>query len=91
MDGVRPGLGGDAQQLGDVEVGLGRRPAAERVSLAGDPDVERVEVLLGVDGDAGEPGVLARPGDPHGDLATIGDQNFPHRRLSLLDQVCKGV
>ncbi|GIH21963.1 hypothetical protein Aph01nite_02730 [Acrocarpospora phusangensis] len=41
--------------------------------------MQRVQVLVGVDGDAAQAGVRARAGDPNGDLAAIGDQDLLHR------------
>src|SRR5690606_16697909 len=84
VDGVGAGAGGDVQQLGDVEVGLGRCSTAQRVRLAGHLDVQGVTVLLGVDGHAADPGVRTGTRDPYGDLAPIGYQNLLHRRPSFL-------
>ena len=46
-----------------------------------DPDVQGVPVGIGVDRDAADAGVLARPRHPDGDLATIGDEDLAHHDL----------
>ncbi len=53
VDGVGAGLGGHGEDLLRVEVGLARCAAAEGERLVGDPDVQRVAVGVGVDGNAG--------------------------------------
>ena len=68
--------GGDVEDLGDVEVGLGRRRAAQRVRLVGERDEQRVGVRVGVDGDAWQPGVGRGPDHADGDLATVGDEHL---------------
>ncbi|GAA2058157.1 hypothetical protein GCM10009839_79770 [Catenulispora yoronensis] len=40
--------------------------------------MERVPVGVGIDRDRADAGVLARAGDPDGDLATVGDQYLAH-------------
>jgi hypothetical protein len=72
-----------------VEVAVGRRRAAQRVGLVGDAYVQRIAVRLGVDGDASDAGVAARPSDADGDLAAVGDENLAHRSGSPRD--CEGA
>ena len=50
--------------------------AAQGVGLVGQPHEERVSVGVGVDRHAADAGVLARADDPHGDLASVGDQDL---------------
>ena len=76
---VGAGLLGDRDDLGDVEVGVGRRRAAQRVRLVGEPDEQRVAVGLGVDRDAADPGVLAGPDHADRDLTAVGDQDLLQR------------
>ena len=57
---------------------------AEGERLVGDAHVQRVAVRLGVDGHAGETGVLARSRHTHRDLTAVGDQDLLHRALLLL-------
>ena len=76
---VGAGLLGHRDDLGDVEVGVGRGRAAQRVRLVGEPDEQRVPVGVGVDGDAADPGVLAGPDHPDRDLAAVGDQDLLQR------------
>jgi hypothetical protein len=75
---VGAGRPGGGEDLVDAQVRVGRRAAAERERLVGEPDVPGVPVRLGVDRDAGQPGVPAGPGHPDGDLAPIGDQHGAH-------------
>ena len=81
MHGVRAGLGRDVDDLADVQVCLRRRAAVERVRLVGDHDVQGVEVLVGVDGHAGQARVPAGACHPDRDLAAVRDQNFAQFRL----------
>ncbi len=76
---VGAGLLGDRDDLGDVEVGVRRGRAAQRVRLVGDPHEQRVAVGVGVHRDAADPGVLAGPDDADGDLSTVGDQDLLQR------------
>ena len=66
MDGVGAGALGDAQDLGDREIGLDRperlfkvRPAADQIGLVGLEAVEGELVLLGEDADRAEPSSFA--------------------------------
>ena len=73
VDGVGARLGGGVQDLIEDEVGLGRGLAAQGEGLVGKPHVRRIGVRLGVNGDAGQSGVLGSPDDPDGNLSTVGD------------------
>ena len=68
--------GGDVEDLGHVEVGLGRRRAAERVRLVGQRDEQPVRVRVGVDRDAAEPRVGRGPDHPDRDLAAVGHEDL---------------
>ena len=70
--------GRHVEQLGHVQIGLSRRRPAQRERLVGDPDVQRVPVRVGVDGDRAQTGVPAGAGDADGDLAAVGDQDGVH-------------
>ena len=78
VDRVRAGVPGDAEQLADVQVGRAGRLAGQRVRLVGHPDMEGVQVLVGVDGHAGEPGVPACPSHPDRYLTAVGYQDLAH-------------
>ena len=41
--------------------------------------MQRLDVGVGIDGDALEPGLAARPRDPHRDLAAVGDEDAAQR------------
>ena len=75
---VRAGVGRRLEDLADVQVAVRGALAAQRVGLVGHRGVQRVQVRLAVDGDAGQPGVPAGPDDPDGDLAAVGDQYLAH-------------
>ena len=59
-----------------VEVALRSAAPAERECLVGHPDVHRVAVELGIDGDSRDAELAACADDPHGDLSTVCDQNL---------------
>ena len=66
-------------------------PGADADRLVGVPQVQRVLVDLGVDGDGLDAELLAGADDPQGDLAPVRDENaLEHRRAqaasSGLDQ-----
>ena len=83
VDGVGAGLPGRVEQLGEVEVGLGRGLATERESLVGEPYVRRVGVGLGIHGDAGQPGILGSADHPDRDLPAIGDEHLGDLRAGV--------
>ena len=61
VDGVGAGLGGGVEDLVEHEVGLGGGLPAEGECLVGQAHERGVGVGFGVDGDAGQAGIL-RPG-----------------------------
>jgi hypothetical protein len=73
---VGAGAGRDVQDLGDVQVGVGRRGAVQRVRLVREPDEQRIAVRFGVHGDAAQSGVGGGAHDPDGDLAAVGDEDL---------------
>jgi hypothetical protein len=77
---VGAGAARDGEDLRDHEVGVGARPPVEGVGLVGERDVQRVAVLVGVDGDGADPRVPRRPDDADGDLAPVGDEDLVHTR-----------
>ena len=60
-------------QLIDPKVAFRCLIAANPIGLVGQPHVQRVAIAIGIDGYTGEPHVAARPDNPHGDLAAVGD------------------
>jgi hypothetical protein len=80
VHGVGAGPAGDGEELGDDEVGLRARLPVEGVRLVGERDVQRVAVLVGVDGDRPDPRIPRRPDDADGDLAPVGDEDLVHTR-----------
>jgi hypothetical protein len=69
--GVRPPR--DRDDLVDVQVGLRRGGAVERVRLVGGAHMQGIEILVGVDGDAGQARVPAGASHPDRDLAAVRD------------------
>ena len=96
MHRVGAGAPGDVEHLADVEVGLGRGVAAERVRLVGHPHVQRVAVRVGVDRDAaaarrrgtpGRPGRRSRRGWRSGPCARTHSTGRPMGRHDMLAAV----
>ena len=83
VDRVGAGLRRGVEELAEVQVGLGRRLAAERERLVGEPHVRRVGVGFGVHGHAGQPGVLGRPDHPDRDLTAVGDEHLGDLRAGV--------
>ncbi len=79
VDGVRSAAGGDAEDLGDVEVGVGRGEPVQREGLIGELHEERIRVRVCIDGNAAQSGVAGGPDDPNGDLSPIGHQHLGDR------------
>ena len=73
---VRAGAGRDVEDLGDVQVGVRRGRAVQRVRLVGEPDEQRVAVRVGVHGHTGQAVVGGGTDHPDGDLAPVGDQDL---------------
>ncbi|MCY1365481.1 hypothetical protein D9M69_523270 [compost metagenome] len=78
MDGIGAGALGDVDQLGDIEIGLGRAAAREPIGFVGQLDEKRVHVRLGIDRDRLQTVVATGPNDAHCNLAAIGNQDFLH-------------
>src|SRR5437867_93378 len=76
VDGVGAGGLGDAHQLVDREVTLGRRGRPERVRLVGHEDVECLAVSLREHGHRGDPLLAAGADHPHRDLASVRHQDL---------------
>ncbi len=78
MHGINAGALGHIEQLVDVEVGLLAGGAVQAIGRVGQADVQRIGIVVGIDGHRFELGVAGRAGDAYGDLAAIGDQHFLH-------------
>ena len=83
MDRVGAALLGDLQQLGDVQVGIGRPVTIQAISLVSHARVQRVNVGIGIHRHRLHAVVGTGAHDAHGDLATVGDQNFFHHGASF--------
>ncbi len=66
--------GADDRRHVQIAVGAARRTDAD--VLVREPDVQRVLVGLGIDGDGLDAELAARMDDAQRDLTAIGDQNF---------------
>ena len=64
-----------------VEVTLRRRLPAERICLVGKPHMHRVAIEFAVHGNRGDSEFASGTNDAHGDLATVGNQDFLQHRL----------
>ena len=78
VDRVAVRVGGPCDHVLDVEVGA-HAASAECDHLVGDPQVEPVRVVFGIDGDGVNAEVHRRAGYPYRDLAAVGDQEAAHR------------
>ena len=63
-------------QLIDPKVAFRCLVRPDRMRFVRQPHMKRVAVALRIHRDRGEPHVAARPDDPHGDLAAVGDEYF---------------
>ena len=78
VDRIGPRVRGPLEDLLDVEVAVGGGLPLQRVGLVGHGDVQCVQVLLGIHGNAGQAGVPARPHDADGYLAAVRDEHLAH-------------
>ena len=86
MHGIGAAALDHAEDRLGVEIGLGCRRPAERVSLVGEAHVHGVAIEVGVHGDGWDAEFAARPDDAHGDLPAVGDQNLgEHRSRSIAE------
>src|SRR3954468_4414598 len=76
MDGVGTRRARDREEALDHQIALERRGGPDRIGLIGQLHVERLAIGLREDGDGGDALLAARADDPHGNLATIGDQDL---------------
>ena len=76
MDRLSPGRFGGANDLADVEIGLGGLRRADRNGLIGHVDMQRVAVRLGIDGYGLDAETARGLDDAAGDLAPIGDEKL---------------
>ena len=79
VDRVRSAAGGDAEDLGDVEVGVGRGEPVQREGLIGEFHEERIRVRVCIDSNALQSRVAGGPDDPNGDLSPVGHQHLGNR------------
>jgi hypothetical protein len=81
MHRIRAGAGSDREQLGDVEIRVGRGIALQRVRLVGHARVKRIEVDIGIRGHGAHAVVDTGADDANGDLAAVGDQTLHGGRV----------
>ena len=84
MDGLGAGrLAGRDDPFGD-EIALRGRRRADMHGLVGHLDMHGVAVGVRIDRDRRDPHPPRRPDDPAGDLAAVGDQDFPEHAARFL-------
>ena len=76
VDGLGPGLLGRGDDLGGVEIGLGRRRRADPDRLVGHVHMESITVGVGIDGDRRDAEPPRRFHDAAGDFAPIGNEKL---------------
>jgi hypothetical protein len=80
MDGVDAGLPGDAQDVVAVQIGGQRLPAfTDQVALVRLETVQRLAVLLRVDGHGADAHLGGGAHHADGDLGAVGDQDRADR------------
>ena len=89
VDGLGAGRLGCRQDLGLVEVALGRRRATERNGLVGHANVQRFVVDVRVDGDALDAHLAGGTDDAQGDLAPVRDQNSAEHQSTIREGCCR--
>ena len=73
------GAFGDFEDLGHVQVSLGRSHAVEREGLISELHEQRIRVWICVDGHAADAGIPCGANHPNGDLPAVGYQHFGNR------------
>ena len=76
---------GGRDDVGDVEIGFGRRRRADADGLVGEADVHRVGVGGRMDRDGLDAHLVAGAVDAQRDLAAVGDQQLLDRHRGLAD------
>ncbi len=77
MDGIGVGFAGDAENLGDRQIGLDRTQAlADLIGLVGLEPVEGELVFLGKDRDGADAELVGGAEDADRDLRSVGDENL---------------
>ena len=74
MHRVGPDAASHIDQLIDPKVALRRLIRPDGIRFVGQPHVQRIAIAFGIHGNRGEAHVAARPDNPHGDLAAVGDK-----------------
>ena len=75
VNGIDAGLGGDANDVGNVEIGFDRPLSiAHQIALVGFRPVQREPILARMDGHGSNTEFGGRPHHANGDLAAIGDE-----------------
>ena len=83
MNGVGAGDLGGTDDRGHVQITVGAAGGADAHVLVRKPDVQRVLVGLGIDGDCLDPELAAGVDDSQSDLAAVRDQDFFEHYLCL--------
>ena len=81
MDRLGTRLPGRVDDPVDAQVAIGRRRGPDADGDVGQSTVKRVGIRVGEDGDRLDPQLAAGADDAHRDLAAVGDQEPPKRRV----------
>ena len=79
VDGVAAAIGGDTEDLFDIEIS-GDAGAAQRAGFVSATGMERARVVLREHGDGTQSKLGGGMHDAHGDLAAVGDEELVHAR-----------
>jgi len=81
MDSVTASTASDVDYFVDAEVAFARCRGADGIGFVGKPNVERFAVDFTEYGDGADAKFAAGAQDAHGDLTTIGNQDFLEHEL----------
>ena len=87
VHGICPALLGNSQQLGNVQIRLGRAHTMQRPCFIGSAYMQRIRIRVGIHGYRSHAVVFAGTGNANGNFATVGNQNFANHRLPFAPPV----
>src|SRR5262245_66146677 len=72
-----------ADNGGNIEITLRGRRGTDANGFVCKPDVQRIAIDIAVHRDRADAHLFTRPDDATGNLAAVGDENFPKATLSV--------
>ena len=84
MNSVSAGDERRADNVGDVEIALGRRGRADADGLVSEPHMQGIAVRFRIDRNRGDAQVTAGTDDPHGDLAAVRNEYLAEHNVFVL-------